>query len=304
MEEKLRILLLEDVSTDAELAERELRNAKISFSTTRVATKEAYLAELTSKPDIILADYSLPGFSGGEALALAREKCADIPFVFVSGAIGEERAIESLKQGATDYVLKQRLSRLVPAVKRALQETEERVERKRAQEALRQSEERHRVLLDINNAIIANLDKRSLFDAIAKALRQIIPFDQVRLTLLDPVKDLLRVHALAGVVPPKQFVPIGTEFRRQGSHLAPLFDERRPLIRRDLEEGATHWGGGPPATGGDAIVPCRAPHGQEAGLRGSDRLQPNTQSVLRSRRRVPHGGRAAGRSRRREHAGL
>ena len=129
MEENLRILLVEDVPTDAELAERELRNAKISFSTTRVATEEAYLAELTNNPDIILADFSLPGFSGSEALALAREKCPDIPFVFVSGAIGEERAIESLKQGATDYVLKQRLSRLVPAVKRALRETEERVER-------------------------------------------------------------------------------------------------------------------------------------------------------------------------------
>ncbi len=105
MDGELRILLLEDMTTDAELTERELLKANISFAATRVATKEAYLAELTNNPDIILADFSLPGFSGSEALALAREECPDIPFVFVSGAIGEERAIESLKQGANDYVL-------------------------------------------------------------------------------------------------------------------------------------------------------------------------------------------------------
>ena len=237
MEEKLRILLLEDVPTDAELAERELRNAKISFSTTRVATKEAYLAELTSKPDIILADFSLPGFSGNEALALAQEKCPDIPFVFVSGAIGEERAIESLKQGATDYVLKQRLSRLVPAVQRALQETKERVERERAEEALRQSEERHRVLLDINNAIIANLDRASLFDAIAQALNKVLPFHRASLALHDPATDLIRVYALAGTVPPKGFAATtGATFPRQGSHLAEVLDKREHRIRRDLEK--------------------------------------------------------------------
>lgn len=236
MEEKLRILLLEDVPTDAELAERELRNAKISFSTARVATKEAYLAELANKPDIILADFSLPGFSGSEALVMAREKCPDVPFVFVSGAIGEERAIESLKQGATDYVLKQRLSRLVPAVKRALRETEERVERKRAEEALRQSEERHRVLLEINNAIIANLDRTSLFDAIAQALNKVLPFHRASLALHDPATDVIRVYALAGTAPSRGFgATMGAAFPRQGSHLAEVLDKREYRIRRDLE---------------------------------------------------------------------
>lgn len=236
MDEKLRILLLEDVPTDAELAERELRNAKISFSTTRVDTREAYLAELANRPDIILADYSLPGFDGSEALVIARERCPDVPFVFVSGAIGEERAIESLKQGATDYVLKQRLSRLVPAVKRALRETEERVERKRAEEALRQSEERHRVLLEINNAIIANLDRRSLFDAIAQALNKVLPFHRASLALHDPATDVIRVYALAGTAPPRGFgVPMGAAFPREGSHLAEVLEKREYRIRRDLE---------------------------------------------------------------------
>ena len=236
MDRELRILLLEDVTTDAELTERELLKANISFAATRVATKEAYLAELTNNPDIILADFSLPGFSGSEALALAREKCPDIPFVFVSGAIGEERAIESLKQGATDYVLKQRLSRLVPAVERALRETEERVERKRAEEALRQSEERLCVLLDINNAIIANLDRASLFDAIAQALQKVLPFHRASLALHDPATDVIRIYALAGTTPSRRFaVTTGAAFPRQGSHLAEVLDTREYRLRRDLE---------------------------------------------------------------------
>ena len=237
MDAELRILLLEDVPEDAELAERELRNANVSFTSTRVQSKEAFLAEVANKPDIILADFSLPGFSGSEALALAREKCPDIPFVFVSGAIGEERAIESLKQGATDYVLKQRLSRLVPAVRRALRETEERIERKRAQEALRQSEERHRVLLEINNAIIANLDRTSLFDAIAQALNKVLPFHRASLSLHDPATDLIRVYALAGSVPPKGFAATtGATFPRQRSHLAEVLDKKQYRVRRDLEK--------------------------------------------------------------------
>ncbi len=237
MNAELRILLLEDVATDAELTERELRSAEISFRATRVATREAYLAELRNHPDIILADYSLPGFDGNEALALAREQCPNIPFVFVSGAMGEERAIESLKQGATDYVLKQRLSRLVPAFQRALRESGERVERERAEDALRQSEERHRVLLNINNAIIANLDREPLFDAVFQALNEVVPFDRASLALHDVRADVLRVYALAGADSPRQwFLPTGSEFPRRESHLADVLETKQCRIRQDLEK--------------------------------------------------------------------
>ncbi len=235
MNAELRILLLEDVATDAELTERELRSAEISFRATRVATREAYIAELQNHPNIILADYSLPGFDGNEALALAQEQCPDIPFVFVSGAIGEERAIESLKQGATDYVLKQRLSRLVPAVQRALREADERVERERAEGALRQSEERHRVLLNINNAIIANLDRESLFDAVFQALNEVVPFHRASLALHDVRADVLQVYALAGADPPR-LLAAGSQFPRRGSHLAEVLETKQCRIRRDLEK--------------------------------------------------------------------
>lgn len=233
----LRILILEDVATDAELVERELRKEGLDFTPKIVATREAFVGGLTVfAPDLILSDYSLPEFNGIEALAIAKELCPKVPFVFVSGALGEELAIETLKQGATDYVLKQRLSRLVPSVRRALNEAEERASRAQAEDALRRSEERHRVLLEINNAIIANLDRKSLFDAIAQALGKILPFDSAALTLLDPEKDSVQVYARVSVSLSVHLIKVGAEFPRQGSHLAQVFDQKQPLIRRDLEE--------------------------------------------------------------------
>jgi len=134
MSEELRILILEDIPADAELMIEELEESGLAFVSKHVATKAAFfnaLAEFDS--DIILSDYSLPSFDGLSALKIAVKKCPDTPFIFVSGALGEEMAIELLKKGATDYVLKDRLARLGPAVSRALQEVEERKERKRVE---------------------------------------------------------------------------------------------------------------------------------------------------------------------------
>lgn len=141
----LRILQLEDNQVDAELITATLEAAGIPSKATRVETKQAFLSALkTGKFDLILADYSIPGFDGMTALALARQQSPHIPFLFVSATIGEELAIDAMHQGATDYVLKQRLGRLVPSVQRALRETAERAERQRAEEALRQSEKQFR----------------------------------------------------------------------------------------------------------------------------------------------------------------
>jgi two-component system cell cycle sensor histidine kinase/response regulator CckA len=149
VDKKLRILILEDVSADAEMMERKLHKGGIQFSSKRVGTKKAFLEELKEfEPDLILGDYKLPSFDGLSALGIVQEKCPDVPFIFISGTIGEELAIETLKSGATDYVLKDRLSRLVPAVTRALREVEERTKRKQADEALRRSEERFRLLAE------------------------------------------------------------------------------------------------------------------------------------------------------------
>ncbi len=155
MSEELRILLLEDVDTDAELVEYTLRKAKLAFSLERVETKEDFVKGLDEfRPHVILADYHLPSFDGLSALGIAEEKSPEIPFIFVSGSIGEEFAVETLKRGATDYILKDRLSRLAPAVRRALAEAEEHVKRREAEEALRQERDKVQEYLDIAGVIV------------------------------------------------------------------------------------------------------------------------------------------------------
>src|ERR1700681_1833644 len=137
----LRILSIEDDPKDTELIRDLLQTEEIACEVTRVDTEAALLASLEQGGvDLILADYSLPSFDGISALKFAMKTCPDVPFIFVSGTLGEEVAIEALKIGATDYVLKTRISRLVPSVLRALREATQKAERKRAEEALRQSE--------------------------------------------------------------------------------------------------------------------------------------------------------------------
>ena len=161
----LDILILEDVKTDAELVEDELRQAGTVFTSRCVQDKASYLKALDERfPDMILSDYSMPSFDGLSALKLAVQRCPDVPFIFVSGALGEETAIELLKEGATDYVLKSRLSRLGPAVSRALQEARERKERKIAEEALKKREQalelKSRSLEEANTALKVLLQHR------------------------------------------------------------------------------------------------------------------------------------------------
>lgn len=147
MKKSLRILLLEDSATDAELVHHTLRRGGLNLSMECVDNRNDFIRQLReSPPDVILADFSLPGFDGYAALALAQEVCPGTPFIFVTGTMGEEVAIESLKKGATDYVLKHRLGRLVPSVSRALREARERAERRLAEKRLRDSHEQLRSL--------------------------------------------------------------------------------------------------------------------------------------------------------------
>ena len=139
---RVTILNLEDSPNDAELNQVTLEAEGIECDVTRVETRAQFVAAMEQGTfDLILADYSLPGFDGLRALELAREQSPDIPFIFVSGALGEEVAIEALKRGATDYVLKDKLSRLGPAVRRALNERQQRMERERAEKAQREQSE-------------------------------------------------------------------------------------------------------------------------------------------------------------------
>jgi len=134
---ELRILMLEDEAMDTELIQRELLRGGVHFISKVVKTEKAFREELHQfSPTLILSDFSLPSFDGLSALAIAKKERPHSPFIFVSGTMGEEVAIETLKNGATDYVLKHRLSRLVPSVQRALREADERAERLRAEEKI------------------------------------------------------------------------------------------------------------------------------------------------------------------------
>ena len=145
--EPLRVLLLEDSITDAELVSLTLRDLGQEFVIAHARDRDSFEAELAGRaPSIILSDYGLPGFNGGHALEIALKAYPDVPFIFVTGILGEEVVIEMLHQGATDYVLKNRLSRLVPSVSRALREYEQRRENQKAQERLRRSHDQLRAL--------------------------------------------------------------------------------------------------------------------------------------------------------------
>jgi PAS domain S-box-containing protein len=149
MKTSLRILNLEDNEADAELNKAMITARWPHSELVRAETREDFLARLAEKNfDLIFSDYTMPGFNGREALMLARERAPEIPFLFVSGTIGEDAAIEALKNGATDYVLKHRLMRLIPAVDRALREAEERAERDRAEKAMRESEHKYREVFE------------------------------------------------------------------------------------------------------------------------------------------------------------
>jgi hypothetical protein len=137
----LRILMLEDEPSDAELEQRFLKRAGLDFTAVVVDTKEEFVRQLDAfRPGVVLSDFSLPGFSGRDALAITRERYPQLPFVFLSGVLGDEAAVELIKQGATDYVLKDQPARLVTVIRRAVEEAKERAERARLEAQLQQAQ--------------------------------------------------------------------------------------------------------------------------------------------------------------------
>ena len=180
MKSPLRILHLEDDPTDAELIQAMLETEGIICHVTRVETQADFFASLEQGGfDLILADYTLPSFDGLSALKITLEKCPDVPFIFVSGTLGEEVAIEALKIGATDYVLKERLSRIVPSVHRALREAKERAERKRA-EALLAGEKRLLEMIAKGNSL------SMILDALCRLVEELSKGSLASILLLDP----------------------------------------------------------------------------------------------------------------------
>ncbi len=171
MSTKLKVLIVEDSAADAELALHELRRAGYDPEWKRVETEPEYLAQIGQGWDIILSDYNLPEFSGPRALELLRERDPDFPFIIISGAIGEDKAVATMKAGANDYIMKDRLARLGLAVGRELRDAVERHERKRGKEALKESENKYRLLADNAQDVIFVLDMNLNYTYISPSIK-------------------------------------------------------------------------------------------------------------------------------------
>ena len=201
MSKPTHILHLEDDDRDAELIQAMLESTDIVCQITRVQTGAEFNDALQKKRfDIILADYRLPGYDGISALRLAQELCSDVPFIFVSGTMGEDAAIEGLTQGATDYVLKNRLTRLTPAVRRALETAEDKRKRKQAEETLHESEARFSVVANSANDGIVSIDNQSIIFYWNKAAQTIFGYTKEEivgqpLTILMPKHHISKYQA-------------------------------------------------------------------------------------------------------------
>jgi diguanylate cyclase (GGDEF)-like protein len=162
-EKILRVLLVEDMAHEAELVIHQLQRDGLQFDWRRVETEEALRSTLADfSPDIILSDFNLPQFDGISALRVAREVAPAAPFIFVSGTIGEERAIDALRGGASDYVMKTNLLRLAPAVKRALADAEMRLERARQEEQIARLNRVLGILSAVNALVVRVRDRKEL----------------------------------------------------------------------------------------------------------------------------------------------
>ena len=177
MNQPLRLLIVEDYADDAELMVMRLEEEGFSPAWQRVETEEGYLKALEERPDLILADWKLPQFSGLRALELLKEQGLDIPFFLVSGSIGEEAAIDALHKGASDYILKDRSKRLGQSVRRALESRRYQAEKKETEAELKRRMAELEVLYDISSSLryLENLDAilNSLLDKTLAALETV-----------------------------------------------------------------------------------------------------------------------------------
>ena len=178
MNTPLQILHLEDDLDFSELLRDLLEKEQIQAELTVVSTRQAYESALAEKKfDVILADYLLPGYTGIEALQFFRQQCRETPFLLISGTIGEQAAIDSLRAGATDYVLKHWPDRLIPALRRAVQEATERSQRRQAETELHRREKYFRALTENTLDILTILDREGLYLYNSPSLKRVLGYE-------------------------------------------------------------------------------------------------------------------------------
>jgi PAS domain S-box-containing protein len=207
MKNAVRILCVEDIPADVVMINHALREGGLNFRSKRVDTKEEFLRELEQhRPDVILSDHGLPSFDGLTALAIARNKCPDVPFIFVTSALGEEMTISAFENGATDYVLKKNLSKLAPVVERALREASEQAALREKERQLRESEERYRRLIEFcPEAFFVECNGQIVFANTTAA--QLLGHENAGRIVGRPIREI--VHADSWEALNKRFTQLG-----------------------------------------------------------------------------------------------
>lgn len=196
---ELNLLLIEDSEPDAELTIRRLKEAGFKCSYRCVVNEAQMRSALgTRLPELILSDFSFPAFDGMSALAIARVEAAGVPFIFLSGTIGEERAIEALKSGAIDYVLKSNPMRLVPAVKRALADAELRRASQLAEQQVARLTGVLQMLSGINAAVVRIQNRDELMNETCRLARRVGGYAIAMVALIDPTTHMARAVGWAG----------------------------------------------------------------------------------------------------------
>src|SRR5687768_6623380 len=215
----LRVLIIEDSEEDTQLLVRELRRGGYEVEFERVETAETMHAALTQKTwDLILSDYSLPRFSGPRALEVLKASGLDLPFIIISGTIGEETAVTALKAGANDFFIKGKFARLGPAIERELREAETRRERKQAEAAVVASEKRFRSLIEHAPDGIALLGINGKLRQVTPSTKQILGYTLEEAEGQDPAflthpDDLPALLGLLGDLIQNPGKVVSTEYR-------------------------------------------------------------------------------------------
>src|SRR5947208_12130094 len=196
----LRVLIAEDSEDDARLLLRELQRAGFDPAYERVDNAISMQAALDRQAwDLVIGDYSMPAFSGPAALALLRARDLDTPFIFVSGTIGEDVAVEALKAGAQDFLTKGNLRRLIPAIERELRDADVRRERRRAQSALLERARLAELASDVGLALTQGTDLRAMLQLCADALVRHLDVAFARVWTLDDASGILELQSSAGM---------------------------------------------------------------------------------------------------------
>lgn len=239
---KLRVLLVEDSAVDAELAVRRLQQGGYDCIFERVVDEVQMRAALaTGLPDVILSDFSLPQFDGVTALAVAQQLAPDVPFIFLSGTIGEERAIEALKSGAIDYVLKSNPKRLVPAVKRALEDATLRRQSRVAEKRVARLSRVLQMLSGINSALVRIQNREEVMRETCRLAHRVGGYAVVMVGLINPATRMARPVGWAGydfLPDPGREFPVADSEARDTSLMGRVIRTGAAVLCADIENAA------------------------------------------------------------------